>query len=192
MKDLGRVVDHLPVGLIGMRDRALLLVGYAGGFRRSEPASLTIEDAHFTEDGWLSTCGTRRRIKRRQGGGSLSIKAPILTPVRFARFRSGYLRPACRQVLCFVVFHDMAKSFKIPGIRTRSVSSLSEPRSARDTTLLPVRSQLARRLGYSGCNEWSYGARHHEGDGSECTGTSVTLWTGHIRYKSLADLRVRN
>jgi hypothetical protein len=24
---------------------------------------------------------------------------------------------------------------------------------------------------------------------AECTGTSVTLWTGDIRYKSLAELR---
>ena len=35
----------------GYGDRALLLVGYAGGFRRSELAQLAVEDANFTEDG---------------------------------------------------------------------------------------------------------------------------------------------
>jgi site-specific recombinase XerC len=35
-KDLRKMVEQLPSGLIGVRDRALLLVGYAGGFRRSE------------------------------------------------------------------------------------------------------------------------------------------------------------
>ena len=34
-----------------VRDAALLLVGYAGAFRRSEVASLRIEDVEFVEDG---------------------------------------------------------------------------------------------------------------------------------------------
>ncbi len=32
-------------------DRALLLVGFAGGFRRSELANLNVGDIEFTEDG---------------------------------------------------------------------------------------------------------------------------------------------
>jgi len=38
--DLRAMVDTLPRGLIGTRDRALLLVGFAGAFRRSELAPL--------------------------------------------------------------------------------------------------------------------------------------------------------
>jgi len=49
--DLRRVVgllDHTPVGL---RDRALLLLGFAGAFRRSELVSLDVDDLGFTPQG---------------------------------------------------------------------------------------------------------------------------------------------
>lgn len=40
-----------PTSLAGARDRALLLVGFAGGFRRSELVSLDVEDLEETQDG---------------------------------------------------------------------------------------------------------------------------------------------
>ncbi len=42
--DLRAIVDSLPCGLIGIRDRALLLTGFAGAFRRSELAAIRVED----------------------------------------------------------------------------------------------------------------------------------------------------
>jgi site-specific recombinase XerD len=49
--DVKRMVKALPNNLAGRRDRALLLLGFAGGFRRSELAALDIEDVLPTEDG---------------------------------------------------------------------------------------------------------------------------------------------
>jgi integrase len=46
-----QMLDALDDGLLGCRDRALLLVGFAGGFRRSELVSLDVEDATETADG---------------------------------------------------------------------------------------------------------------------------------------------
>jgi integrase len=66
-------VEDLPSGLIGVRDRALLLVGYAGGFRRSEIASLTIEDANFSEDGLVIIL---RHSKTDQEGKGRKIAIP--------------------------------------------------------------------------------------------------------------------
>jgi hypothetical protein len=40
-----------PDGLKGLRDRALLLVGFAGAFCRSEPVALDVADVEETEDG---------------------------------------------------------------------------------------------------------------------------------------------
>jgi integrase len=40
-----------PDGLKGLRDRALLLVGFAGAFRRSELVALDVADLEETEDG---------------------------------------------------------------------------------------------------------------------------------------------
>ena len=50
-----------------VRDAALLLVGYAGAFRRSEIASLSIEDVEFVEDG--ATILLRRSKTDQEGKG---------------------------------------------------------------------------------------------------------------------------
>lgn len=49
--DIRNMLDALDDGLLGCRDRALLLVGFAGGFRRSELVSLDVADVSETADG---------------------------------------------------------------------------------------------------------------------------------------------
>ena len=49
--DLVQVLAHLPPGLAGVRDRALLLLGYTGALRRSELAASTIEDLVWVAEG---------------------------------------------------------------------------------------------------------------------------------------------
>jgi len=49
--DLQKLLAHVPDNLAGVRDRALLLVGFAGAFRRSELAALDVEQLEFNSDG---------------------------------------------------------------------------------------------------------------------------------------------
>ena len=49
--DLAAMCSHMPAGLKGLRDRALLLVGFAGAFRRSELCGIDVEHLTFTADG---------------------------------------------------------------------------------------------------------------------------------------------
>ncbi len=49
--DILNMLDALDDGLPGCRDRALLLMGFAGGFRRSELVSLDVGDVKETADG---------------------------------------------------------------------------------------------------------------------------------------------
>lgn len=49
--DVAAMLSHVPSGLLGLRDRALLLLGFAGALRRSELVGLNVEDIQFTEDG---------------------------------------------------------------------------------------------------------------------------------------------
>ncbi len=49
------MVEALPPGFVGTRDRALLLLGFAGAFRRAELAGLAVEDLEETADGLLVT-----------------------------------------------------------------------------------------------------------------------------------------
>jgi site-specific recombinase XerD len=72
-KDLKMMIELLPDGLIGIRDRALLLIAYSGGFRRSELAGLKMEDADFTEDGLIVTL---RRSKTDQAGQGRKVGIP--------------------------------------------------------------------------------------------------------------------
>lgn len=49
--ELRRMMDELPSGLIGLRDRALLLLGFAGGFRRAELVALQCAALKFVAEG---------------------------------------------------------------------------------------------------------------------------------------------
>jgi integrase len=49
--DIRRLLQVLPDSQLGFRDAAILLLGFAGGFRRSELAAMKFEDVEFCQDG---------------------------------------------------------------------------------------------------------------------------------------------
>jgi site-specific recombinase XerD len=51
VSDLGAMVRELGTELLGLRDRALLLLGFAGAFRRSELVALNVEDLKEVPEG---------------------------------------------------------------------------------------------------------------------------------------------
>ncbi len=71
--DLLQVLAHLPSGLAGVRDRALLLAGYAGALRRSELAALDIKDVTWVDEGAVLTL---RRSKTDQQGQGRQVAIP--------------------------------------------------------------------------------------------------------------------
>ena len=71
--DIRAMVDAADTGLIGARDRALILLGFAGAFRRSELVGLDIEDCAFGKDGLTVTL---RRSKTDQDGAGPKIGIP--------------------------------------------------------------------------------------------------------------------
>jgi integrase len=78
------MVAELGDNLLGLRDRALLLVGFAGALRRSELIGLNLDNIEFTADGLVITIersktdqeGHGRRIGLPHGG------SPLTCPVR--------------------------------------------------------------------------------------------------------------
>ena len=83
--DLKRMVSQLPGGLIGIRDRALLLIGFCGAFRRSELVALDVADAAFTREGLVLTI---RRSKTDQEGEGRKIGIPYASHVETCPIRS--------------------------------------------------------------------------------------------------------
>ena len=72
-EDLRVMLRAIPDTLLGLRDRALLLVGFAGAFRRSELVSLDVADIAFKPEGLLLTI---RRSKTDQEGQGREIAIP--------------------------------------------------------------------------------------------------------------------
>ena len=72
-EQLRAVIQALPKNLQGVRDRALLLLGFAGGFRRSELAALMLADVAMEKDGLIMTL---RRSKTDQEGQGRKVALP--------------------------------------------------------------------------------------------------------------------
>ncbi len=71
--DVRAMAEALPDNLKGIRDRAILLVGFAGAFRRSELVNLDREDVQFPREGLTITL---RRSKTDQEGAGAEIGIP--------------------------------------------------------------------------------------------------------------------
>lgn len=84
---LRRLLDVIPESLIGKRDTAILLLGFAGAFRRSELVALDVADVEASDDGMKVTI---RRSKMDQEGRGRVVGIPYgsnpqLCPVRSLR-----------------------------------------------------------------------------------------------------------
>lgn len=71
------MVEVLPSGLIGLRDRAVLLVGFIGAFRRSELVGLNAEDLTLSKRGLVVTV---RHSKTDQTGAGILKAIPYGNP----------------------------------------------------------------------------------------------------------------
>jgi integrase len=72
--DLFRVLDFIGEGVKDARDRALLLIGFAGGFRRSEIVGLNCDDVERVRQGVVITL---RRSKTDQEGAGRKVGIPF-------------------------------------------------------------------------------------------------------------------
>lgn len=85
--DLRTMIDAAPDGLLGRRDRALLAVGFAGGFRRSELIAVQVADVAFVHEG-VEIVVPRSKTDQ-TGKGMLKVIAygsdPATCPVRLLR-----------------------------------------------------------------------------------------------------------
>ena len=76
---LKRMVAAAPCTARGLRDRALLTVGWSGAFRRSELAQLTTRDVRFEDDG-SATVHLVRSKRDPEGQGERVLLEPARDP----------------------------------------------------------------------------------------------------------------
>jgi site-specific recombinase XerD len=72
-KHIRLMVTHLPDSVLGVRDRALILLGFAGAMRRSELVGLDVTDLGFDDPGLVVVV---RRSKTDQSGEGRKIGIP--------------------------------------------------------------------------------------------------------------------
>ncbi len=97
--EVRRLLDQLPGGLLGDRDRALLLLGFASALRRSELVALDVGDVTVTGDGLVLTV---RRSKTDQDGAGRRLGIPYGSnpdscPVRATTTWTAALRAALEE-----------------------------------------------------------------------------------------------
>ena len=77
--DIEAMVATLPHDLRGLRDRAILLLGFAGGLRRSEIVSLDAK-RHPETNGWVEISDANARLSLRAKTGWRQIEIRRATP----------------------------------------------------------------------------------------------------------------
>ena len=81
LKDIIDVIDKLKIKKkIKIRDKALILVGFAGGFRRSELVSIEYEDVEFVREGVKILV---KRSKTDQSGEGMTKAIPFFNNVKY-------------------------------------------------------------------------------------------------------------
>jgi integrase len=175
--DIRAMVDACDAGLIGARDRALMLLGFAGAFRRSELVGLDISDCAFGKDGLTVTLRRSKTDQDGAGGRSESPTDRIRRRARCARSKHGLRRRARKRGRC---------SARSPGTgrfrRAGCQVSLSGIDVARVVKKLAVRAGLdpAKYAGHSlrAGHASAAIAGHRNGPSLSKRGIGVCRWSG--------------
>ena len=177
--DIRAMVDATDTGIIGTRDRAMVLLGFAGAFRRSELVGLDVEDCTFGKDGLTVTL---RRSKTDQDGAGSQDRNPVWLQSRdvSGSHGSGVAGNGGRHLGPAVPVDQSAR----PGaawtvVRHRRFSRGEETRGACGTRSSQVRWSLATgRTRHQCCDCWGVGAVDHEPNGPPLSADGAAVHSG--------------
>jgi len=124
---IGEMLKHCPDDLKGKRDRALLALGFAGAFRRSELVALNVEDLAEVPDGLRATI---RRSKTDQEGQGHEIAIPRGYRRRPVEAVQVWL--AAAEINSGPVFREVKKGGRVQGaaLSDRAVATIVKERAA--------------------------------------------------------------
>jgi site-specific recombinase XerD len=114
LRDMARAA---PGGVKGLRDRALLLLGFGGAFRRSELVALDVADLEETDEGLRVTIRRSKTDQEGQGVTIAIVRGGACCPVRALR---AWLDAA--SITEGPVFRPVGKGGKVHGQRLTAKS----------------------------------------------------------------------
>lgn len=142
----------------GVRDRALLLVGFAGGFRRAELVSIRVKDVRFVEEGAVIHL---RRGKTDQVGVGREIAIPFMGG-KFCPVKAMREWLDCAQIDDGYLFRRVSRFGQVleGGLSAQSVSLIVKQRAAlvgldaQQYSGHSLRSGLVTSAAKSGVSSW--------------------------------------
>ncbi len=169
--DIRRIIASCPKSLRGRRDCALLLIGFAGAFRRSELAAIEVSDVSYSKDGLvidLRRSKTDQQARGRQVGIPFGGDAGDMSGPRGAPLAEGI----ANQVRSPVPRDQPSRPHQSARFESRLDRLDSEASGAEGGNEDPAigRSLASRGLRHTGGDEWSERTRHHAPDRAQVGG----------------------
>jgi site-specific recombinase XerD len=135
-EDIRAMVDATDAGIIGARDRALILLGFAGASRRSELVGLDVEDCAFSKDGLTVTL---RRSKTDQDGQGRKVGIPYgsnpdMCPVRTVQAWLEAAGITAGPLFRSINRHGQVQAGRLSGIDVARVVKKLADRAGRDAS----------------------------------------------------------
>jgi len=128
-EDIRAMVQATDEGLIGARDRAAILLGFAGAFRRSELVALTMADLDFGKDG-LTVTLRRSKTDPEGQGRQMGIpygSNPDTCPVRVLQSWLGLAGITTGPLFLSINRHGQIQTSRLsPGDIARIVKKLAQ------------------------------------------------------------------
>ncbi|MEI6521530.1 MAG: site-specific integrase [bacterium] len=112
--DIRTICQSLPDSIIGKRDRTLLLLGFAGAFRRSELVNLNIDDIEESTEGLRINI---RHSKTDQEGEGRMVGIPYGSDIQTCPVRSYKLWIETSGITADAIFRGLDKGGHIISIR---------------------------------------------------------------------------
>jgi site-specific recombinase XerD len=166
------MVTQAPNNLKGLRDRALLLLGFAGAFRRSELVALDVADLQFCDGGLRVTIRKSKTDQEGQGATIAIARGSTACPVDAARawiMATGITEGP--------LFRPVTRTGKISG-RRLSARAVAE--------LVKV---YARRVGLKAADYSGHSLRSGFLTSAAARGASIFKMMDVSRHKSIETLR---
>jgi integrase len=167
VNDIRRLLEACPKNLLGLRDRALILIGFVGAFRRSELCAMTVSDLSFSASGLVISV-PRSKADQEQAGDKVAIpfgEHDDTYPIRALRqWPQGSQRHrrcrlsrsrSSRQSSCHRIASRLDRSY----LQNCRVACRYERHQHR-------RAQRPRRNGNTSCTEWIFRTHDRENDSS--------------------------
>ncbi|MGU3540005.1 site-specific integrase [Methylobacterium sp. A54F] len=124
---LKKILKRIPETLVGKRDRALLLIGFAAALRRSELVALQVSDLERSAEGVVIHIA---RSKTDQEGAGHEIPIPAGSKLKPVQALDAWLRAAA--ITSGPVFRQVAKGGRVGlvALTDRSVAQIVKDRAA--------------------------------------------------------------